>query len=87
MILISVKSEVMDTKRQYDDPKEADKYLHFVKNFHHASRLQRMGQRPRKRKGSYAYLHYDEEFKTCIPLRVEIIDTEHSQLSITEFLK
>lgn len=76
----------MDTKRQYEDPKDAEKYLLFVKKFHHDSRLHRLGVRPRKIKNNWNWQQWDGLFKTIIPLRVEIIDTDHAQLSITEFL-
>lgn len=83
MILISVKSEVMDVKRQYEKEKDAEKYLKFVKDFHDKSRYQRMGPRPEMRgKNWREAINWDDRMKTCIPLSIEIINTEANQLNL-----
>lgn len=79
MILISVKSEVMDVKRQYEKEKDAEKYLIFIKKFHDDSRKQRLGKRP---PNLILGREWDMKMKTCIPLRIEIINTEANQLNL-----
>jgi len=88
MILISVKSEVQDTKRQFETDKAAEKYLKSVKDIHDLHRKQRMGKRPVQTKNTRAdALLWDEKFKRCIPLKVEIINTNHAQLNLKSQLK
>lgn len=89
MILISIKSEVMDSKRQFEKDLDAEKFLRRVKRIHDLARWQSLGYFPKyihpKPKGiRFARLkkHFIESLKTAIPLRVEIINTKANQLQM-----
>jgi len=89
MILISVKSDAMDVKRQFEKEKDAEKYLVFVKNFHNMERENRMGKKPTNlgHANKMSRMEYDEKFKSILPLKVEIINTEANQLCMPTLLQ
>jgi len=89
MILISVKSNVVDDKRQFMSDDEAMKFLLTINRLHHAHRRKIAGKKPKKLRGKGAKAKNAKLLKewqytlaTCIQLRVEIINTKQNQLSL-----
>jgi hypothetical protein len=94
MILISVKSEIYNDKRQFETDKKAFDYLVLISKIHELSRLQKVGKKPKlkdyktgKRSTNKSRLTADlkrwrGELKVSIPLRIEIINTNNNQLSL-----
>ena len=89
MILISVKSEVVDDKRQFKSDRKALTFLRRINNLHLSHRLKLVGPKPKRVKGK-GMKRYNEKriaewqtnLRTCIPLRIEIINTEANQLNL-----
>lgn len=94
MILISVKSEIYSDKRQFETDKKADKYLRLILRIHELSRLQKVGKRPKlkdfstgrrsmsRNKHAKAVKEWQNNLRTSIPLKVEIINTKINQLTL-----
>lgn len=90
MILISVKSEVIDCRRQFEKDIDAERYLKRIKRLIHLHRAYLL--RPIKREIAktrqrsmgrlIATRNYNYKLKTAIPLRIEIINTNANQLSL-----
>jgi hypothetical protein len=78
MILISVKSEIYNDKRQFETDKKAFDYLVLISKIHELSRLQKVGKKPKLKD----YKTWRGELKVSIPLRIEIINTNNNQLSL-----
>lgn len=91
MILISIKSDLMDVKRQYETDKEAEKYLKWVEKSHRDYReyLGRMFQSKLsfKLKDREKVAKSREYIKSLCPLKVEIINTNANQLNFATQLK
>lgn len=94
MILISIKSPIMDCKRQFEQDLKAEQFLKRVKRIHDLSRWQSLGYfpkyinpKPSKMKFARLKMQFAENLKTAIPLRVEIINTEANQLNFYHQLK
>jgi hypothetical protein len=89
MILISVISGLMEVKHQCETDKEAEKYLKGVEKRHrdyreylgrrYATSLPYTGREKAKKIEDY--------IKTCLPLKVEIINTNHNQYHLLNELK
>lgn len=85
MILISVKSEVVEDKRQFTSDKKALAYLRAINTLHHTHRKNIAGPKP-KRMGKQtrrAVKKWREVLATCVNLKVEIINTKQNQLSLS----
>jgi hypothetical protein len=88
MILISVKSPIVDDKRQFETDQKAMRFLLSINRLHHLSRLQQF-PKPRKPKGikkwvdkKYRFKVWKDNLRTAIPLRIEIINTKYNQLNL-----
>jgi len=85
MILISIKSEIMDCKKQYEKDTDAEKFLKRVKKIHNLSRFMQFRKPEYKRKRlAYCILLKDwkRNLSAAIPLRIEIINTNANQLQL-----
>ena len=90
MILISVKSEVMDAKRQFEKDIDAERYLKRVKRLHDLSRILSIKKENKnlitsaRSKSLIRTMqkHFRSLLKNRIPLRVEIINTNANQLKL-----
>ena len=90
MILISVKSEVMDARRQFEKDIEAERYLKRVKRLHDLCRILSSRKEtknviiPVRGKSLMRAMqkHFKHLIKKSIPLRVEIINTNANQLNL-----
>jgi hypothetical protein len=94
MILISVKSEVVDDRQQFQTDAAAMKYLLTINRLHHAHRAKIAGPKPKKiwfRTGIRAISNqrfrkamddYNFTMSSCINLRIEIINTKFNQLNL-----
>lgn len=90
MILISVKSDVIDCRRQFEKDLDAERYLKRIKGllFLHRERLLRPyknaigATRMRSLQRARAKIKYSEEMAKAIPLRIEIINTNANQLQL-----
>lgn len=90
MILISVKSEIMDCKRQYESDKDAEMFLKRVKRIHSLSRVQSLRNinpfftMPNRRGWVVDKLKakYTRALSASIPLKIEIINTKANQLNL-----
>ncbi len=90
MILISVKSEVVDDKRQFESDKLAMKYLVSINKLHHLHRRKIAGPKPKpirgknsKFKNRKAKEDWQYTLSMCVNLRVEIINTKINQLRLS----
>lgn len=94
MILISIKSEVVDDKRQFKSDSAAMKFLRSINRLHNAHRIVMVGKKPKPkdfrtgRKG-YSRLRYltaidtwQQNMKSTLGLKVEIINTKYNQLNL-----
>jgi hypothetical protein len=90
MILISVKSEVIDFRRQFEKDLDAERYLKRIKrliNLHRVYLLRPLKREIAKhRQRSFnkmrAIRFYKYGMQTAIPLRIEIINTNANQLQL-----
>jgi hypothetical protein len=97
MILISVKSDFMDVKHQEETDKGAEKYLKRVHALHQVhreylwKRAERENDTPKARNEKFASRIKSTAkqlfMKTCLPLRIEIINTDANQLNFHHQLK
>lgn len=97
MILISIKSDLMNVKRQYETDKEAEKYLKDVETAHTNERIRLTRRHIYETKGVRAYeanktlrqvASVAPQFiKDCLKLRVSIINTNQNQLNFAHELK
>lgn len=85
MIFISVQSEIQETKRQFETHRAAEQYLKKVKELHDMARARRLPPRPPET-ATKALLAWQKDSKQCIPLRIDILDTDAAQLSLTPIL-
>jgi hypothetical protein len=95
MILISVKSEVVQDKRQFKSDSAAMRFLKRINKLHNSHRLAIVGKKPKAkdfrtgRKG-YSRLKYltaieewEANMKQTLGLKVEIINTKANQLNLS----
>lgn len=88
MIFINVNSEAMQVKKQFETDAAAEKFLHWVKKWHDMVRVKKAGTPPRKNFHSFKdRIDWENNFKTCLPLRVDILNTDASQLNLINELK
>lgn len=77
----------MDVKRQYEKDKDAEKYLTWVHKIHNMQRDIIMRNNPLNNpKTKDQRREYEKAFRECLPLKIEIINTEAAQLSLTPIL-
>lgn len=90
MILISVKSDVIDCRRQFEKDLDAERYLRRIKRLIHLHRICQLrplkneikNSRKRSVRRMIATVEYKYTLKTAIPLRIEIINTNANQLQL-----
>ena len=84
MILISVKSEVVNDKRQFKSDRSAMIFLRKIDRLHMSHRMKLVGKRPRGGRGlaKLACEKWRSELACAIPLRIEIINTKYNQLNL-----
>lgn len=89
MILISVKSNVVEDKRQFETHEKAMKFLLQIDKLHHAHRKKIAGKKPKKLRGKGVSAinrknlkEWENILKTCIWLKIEIINTNTNQLNL-----
>lgn len=83
MIFIKVTSEAMQVKKQFETDADAEKFLHWVKKWHDMVRARKAGPPPRKSFKSFKErIDWENHFKTCLPLRVDILNTDAAQLNL-----
>jgi hypothetical protein len=89
MILISVKSQVVDAKRQFETDAKAMAYLKTINRFHMAHRMKIAGSKPKKLRGKGTagvnkkrLQTWREVLASCVTLKVEIINTKFNQLNL-----
>lgn len=91
MILISVKSDFMDVKHQEETDKGAEKYLKTVKKLHDTHRehmVKKFVSLLPLTIGRFDMVNKRENYKkTCLPYKVEIINTDQNQLNFATQLK
>lgn len=94
MILISVKSEVVEDKRQFKSDSAAMRFLRSINRLHNAHRISMVGSKPKSkdfrtgRKG-FSRLKYltaldtwNDNMKATLGLKIEIINTKYNQLNL-----
>lgn len=95
MILISVKSEVVDDKRQFKSDTAAMKYLKNIKRLHESHRIAVCGKKPEKKdfkvglRRRFSRVLYNKavnqwqlSMNATLKLKIEIINTKHNQLDL-----
>lgn len=99
MIFITVKSEIMDSKRQFEKDLDAERYLKRVKKFHDLTRYRRFLRTAnfpadafrRRRKSIFTmksvFRYASASDLASIPLKVSILNTEAAQLNFSHQLK
>jgi len=89
MILISVKLEVMISRRQFKKDLDAERFLKRVKRVHDLCRAYQLRSiDPRYGlSNKIARMRFIKELSTAIPLKIEIINTKANQLNFLSQLK
>lgn len=97
MILISVRSEFVEDKRQFKSDSRAMTFLKRINNLHISHRIKLAGKRPQlkhfKKRVKFRMvqdrLAYKEAVKvweltlrSSVPVKIEIINTKHNQLTL-----
>ena len=90
MILISVKSNVVEDKRQFETHDKAMKFLKQIDKLHHSHRKRIAGKKPKKIRGKGMSAinrknlkNWENTLRTCVHLKIEIINTNTNQLALT----
>jgi len=76
MILISIKSEIMDCERQFEKDLHVEKFLKRVNKIHSLARLER--HKKPKNTGFIKHIlirRWESEISKSIPLKITIINT------------
>jgi hypothetical protein len=83
VISITVKSEAVNTFREFNTDKQAEKYLRTINRLHMAHRMQIAGPKPKKLRGkgtdcqdNRLLMFWQSVLSSCIHLKIEIISTK-----------
>lgn len=89
MIQISIKSPIVDDRRQFKTDAKAMRFLKSIDRLHYLHRMRAVGKKPKRLRGKGVKTLNEHNLKVwrydlsvAIPLRVEIINTKFNQLNL-----